>query len=70
MSDSKTNSIIKASLSMKRNVDSRIDNFIEEEVLRGKATVEGLSSLRESLIYRIDEQLVFIKRDLEGKPND
>ena len=52
---------IKQLLDLSTNLHNRINSAIEEELLRGKGTQEGIERLKESLEYIIDEQMSRIK---------
>ena len=52
---------IKQLLYLNTSLHNRINGVIEEELLRGKGTQEGIERLKESLEYIIDEQMSRIK---------
>ena len=54
-------SAIKQLLYLSVSLHNRINNTIEEELLREKGTQEGIERLKESLEWIIDEQMSKIK---------
>lgn len=59
------NSMVKNINTTKNTLNARLDTFMEEVVLRDKVTEKEIDSLRESLIYALDERIYLLKQDIK-----